>query len=74
MKEIEVVEKLLSDAVENSDAETQYALGYCYKGGITVKYNPDEAIKCFRKAAEKGNKKESLYDALSPWLVSDLTL
>lgn len=55
MKEKIIVDKILSDVIENSDAETQNALGFCYKEGLNVIQDTDKAVECFRKAADKGN-------------------
>ena len=55
MEEKIIVDKILSDAVNNSDAKTQYALGYCYLNGINVKRDYNKAVECFRKAVDNGN-------------------
>ena len=54
-EEVKIVDKILSDAVNNSDAKTQYALGYCYLNGINVKRDYNKAVECFRKAVDNGN-------------------
>ena len=40
----------------DNDPEAQYNLGRCYElGNGGVDKDTDEAIKCYRKAADKGN-------------------
>jgi len=45
----------LKEAVEQGDAEAQFALGLMYKHGFGVLQDDDEAVKWFHKAAEQGD-------------------
>jgi TPR repeat protein len=48
----------LQKIAEQDNAEAQYYLGLCYREGIGIEKNEEEAVKWFRKAAEQDH-----YDA-----------
>ena len=58
-KKYNIIADLYRKAAEQGYAEAEYKLGDCYKYGSGVEQSYEEAIKWYKKAAEKGQKGES---------------
>ena len=43
------------ESAHKGDAEAQYQLGVCYRDGIQIEQNTEDAIKWFAKSVEQGN-------------------
>ena len=63
--------KFLLEASESGSVLAEVALAFCYENGIGVKSNKAEAVRYYRKAAQRGNEAsfnslKSMYDAIRP--------
>ena len=69
-KSAEIV-SLLSDAANDGSVLAQVAMGFCREHGVGLQRNAGEAVKLYRKSAERGSLAgfealKRMYDALRP--------